>query len=217
MNARRSVLTALALSLLALAAVAGATAPDGAATARQAQNATNNATPDARFPADRPTVERGEVAAIDVRLNHTSEATVVVGSGAANYELAVDVTDGNGDGTVGLQFDTAAAGDDGSPVAVFRDADSATVGSETSLDGRLDPAGYSLQVYLDGTTGQPADTAVLMVETGATPTTTTTADPTTSDPATETTPATTTEGQPGFGLAAALVGLLAAALLVVRR
>jgi PGF-CTERM protein len=214
----------LALSLVALAAVAGATATDGAATSRLAQEATNNGTPEASFADDRIAVQDGQVAAIDVRVANTTEATVVLGSSASNYELTVNVTDGNGDGKVGLQLDTGAVGADGSPVSTFRDADSLTVVEESVRGDGLDAAGYSLQVYTGGVSGQPSDTAIMMVQAAETTTTTTT---TTTDPTTSTTTSTTTtaattatttsDGQPGFGLLVALVGIVAAALLAIRR
>lgn len=226
MSPRRHGQVVVALALLALAATAGAIAADDATTARAAQDATNNSTPEAWFANDRIAVERGQVAAMDVRLDHTDEATVVVGSTAADYVLELLVTDGDGDGLVGLQFDTDAAGTPGgSPVAAFGDADSATVRSETTLDDGLAAAGYSLQLFLDEPSGEPADASILRVRADGTPTTTVpptsgpTTNPTTSDSTTTADAGSpvTTDGQAGFGPAVALVGVLAAALLAGRR
>lgn len=231
MNRSSLGLVVVALSLLSLAAVAGATAPDGAAAARQAQDATNNATPEAWFADDRVVVEAGQVAAVDVRLNNTEEATVVVGSSASSHRIVVATTDGNGDGRVGVQIETAGVGPNRIRFSTFRDADGVDVQSRSGGSGALPAQGYSLQLYLGNTTGEPDDASLLMVEAAETPTTTasatteTTTDDTTtattSGPATTTTTddatETTTDGQPGFGLVVALVGVLAAALLAVRR
>ncbi len=211
MKRTQLALTAVvALALVALAVALPASAVTDGVTNAQTQA---NGTPDGSFDRSIYDARTGSTVAIDVSLNNTSTATVVIGGQEKPYALHANVTDGDGDGMVELQFDTSSPESDDA-LGTFRDADSVTIINRTAGDGEF-VGSYGMTLSYNGTRLDSAAMAVSAAETTTTTTTTTTATTTTApmDP-TETT---TSDGQPGFGVVAALVAVVAAAAVVARR
>jgi PGF-CTERM protein len=208
-----------AVAVVALAGVAGATAPG------------------AEFEASQYEASQDGSATMTVALNDTDTAQLQVGSESVGYTLNATLVDENGDGAVAVEFVVPNAGTD--DVTLVADSGTAlrNVTESEFHDPPLAPGAYRLTVTATG--DQPSDVARLTVEEPGQSTTdadltttyaptdddvaeTTSAAGTTAPQSPETTTAPTTDdasngGSPGFGVAAALVGLLAAALLAVRR
>ncbi|WP_433633911.1 PGF-CTERM sorting domain-containing protein [Halomicrococcus sp. NG-SE-24] len=166
-------------------------------------------------------VQNGEKATINLSLDGTSEAHVLIGGGTAKYRVNTSVVDENGDGQISLVFDTSKASDPSSAMSAKGD-DSVRVLSSTSTDS-FEPRMYGIDVRLyNGSAWLSQVKGGLNVQ-GETTTTTTTTD-SSSDDGTTTTSDTTTHsgtttdsgGQPGFGAGVAAVALAAVALLARR-
>lgn len=109
---------------------------------------------------------------IPFTMGNESVATVVIGNeDTSGYELSARVNDSrrmpaNGQGT--LVFDTASVGLSSWDLMVSgnapHDSDGTTVLSKTELSSLLDSGDYELRLYAgNGTAGEPADTATLVV------------------------------------------------------
>lgn len=219
---------ALAVALLATATGAAAAAPDAGGSAATGATPVDASTANASaaFGQTVYLTTGGDATELTISLNHTDTATVQVGATTKPYVANVTVTDGDDDGTVTLLFDTGDAGVDGETFAVASDADGVTVEDETSLDEPLGTADLPVTASVDGS---QTDSATVLVREESreaaddgSSTATETASPTATDNATDTTTTTagddtsTDEGSPGFGLVAALVALVGAALLARR-
>jgi PGF-CTERM protein len=195
----------------------------------------NETTPNesATFPAYTKTVAPNDTIEVTVSLSATDETRVQIGDRNTDYGANLTVTDGNDDGTVVLFYDLSAAGGNASAFAAGADADSVTVRDETSLEDSGIPEG-NLPLYTapadsledemtllirgpmerettaaGGTTTTAAgSTATATDEATATPTAAPTPTPTESPETT--TQETSGDSGPGFGVAAALVALVAA-------
>jgi PGF-CTERM protein len=203
------------VAVVALAGVAGAAAPS------------------AEFEASQYEASQTGSVVMTVSLNDTDTARLTVGSESAGYTLQGTLVDEDGDGTVAVEFVVPNAGTDDATLVADGGTTARNVSESEFHDPPLAPGAYRLTVSATG--DEPTDVARLTVEEASESTTavTTTAAPTDDDvvettPAAETTasPETTAGpvtddasngGSPGFGVAAAVVGLLGAALLAVRR
>jgi PGF-CTERM protein len=177
-----------------------------------------------------------------ISFEEVDRATVRVGDETTDYDANVTVVDADGDGTVNLTFDTSAVGGDGEPFSVEGE-DELTVEDELSVE---DPETALVNVPLSASVeGIQTGAATILVreedpDTPGTPTDDGTPDDGTPDDGTPTeddgtpddgTPTedgtpedgmddgTPTDGEdtPGFGLIAALVAVLAAAVVALRR
>jgi hypothetical protein len=93
----------------------------------------------------------GDEAAITVDMENTQQATLIIGSAEAGYQLDLTVSDGGDDGTgVTVLFNTYAAGRYDDVAYAASPQDSVTVEGETSLDNLLASGSYTLRVA-DGT------------------------------------------------------------------
>ena len=129
------------------------------AAAQDVGNATDR--PTASFNQSTVTEQRGDIAAIELDLSGTTNATVSVGSEAVNYAANVTVNDSNGDGRVTLLMNTYIAGlDTDNPVygATAGDAVVGTNRSTAPLDSPLETSQYNLSVAVDD---RRTDTATL--------------------------------------------------------
>jgi len=221
----------IVLALVALAAVTGsavAASPAENAPANETATPTPNAS--GGFGEYTAVMNPDEASEVTVTLTGTDEARILIGGPNTDYDATVDVTDGNGDGTVVIEFTPASAGGDGTPFGVADDADSVEVVNATALDDPgLSSANLPAVLVVDGSetdqmtwmVRQPMDrgststTEASSQEPSPTPTTTEAGE----EPSTETTtesedPTTESSGGsgPGFGVAAAVVALLAVAL-----
>lgn len=223
---------ALAVALLATAAGAAAAAPAAGGTSATAGTPADAsaANASAAFGQAVYLTTGGDATELTISLNGTDTATVQVGATTKRYVANVTVTDGDDDGTVTLLFDTGVAGVAGTDEATFAvasDADDVTVRDETSLDEPLGVADLPVTASVDGA---ETDSATILVreesrEESGDVTSTATPSPTPTDTVADTTSATATNGSdegstdessPGFGLVAALVALVGAALLARR-
>lgn len=159
----------------------------------------------------------GEEQTVTLYLASADAAQVVVGNDSAvNYELSARVED-DGDGVVKLAVDTGAMGTDEDPVAVTSEGDSLASVSQSATPGQVDPGDYPLTLLTGESDAQAAHGTLVLTEPAAT-TTTTTADPTTDDPSTSDQPSTTTStSTPGFGALLALLSIVGAGLVALRR
>jgi hypothetical protein len=117
--------------------------------------------PVASFNQSTVSEQRGDIAAIELDLSGTTNATVSVGSEAVNYEANVTVNDSNGDGRVTLLMNTYIAGldtDDSVYGAVAGDAVVDTNRTTAPLDSPLETSRYNLSVAVDD---RRTDTATL--------------------------------------------------------
>lgn len=163
-------------------------------------------------------VQNGEKATINLSLDGTSEAHVLIGGGSAKYRVNTSVVDENGDGQISLVFDTSKASDPSSAMSAKGD-DSVSVLSSTSTDS-FKPRMYGIDVRLyNGSAWLSQVKGGLNVQ-GETTTTTDDGssddDTTTSDTTTHSGTTTDSGGQPGFGAGVAAVALAAVALLARR-
>ncbi|MFB6069538.1 MAG: BGTF surface domain-containing protein [Halanaeroarchaeum sp.] len=155
----------------------------------------------------------GETATLTVYLPERNRAVLVVGNGTdTDYQLRARLTDGNADGIVTVRIDTAAMGADADPVSAASDADEAAMTSQTTLESTVPAADYDVALMVGDTYDERLSVATLTVNEAATTTTTTTST-TTTTPGDSTTATTT----PGFGGLVALVALVGAALVALRR
>ncbi|WP_269785473.1 BGTF surface domain-containing protein [Halobacterium zhouii] len=107
----------------------------------------------AGFADSQITVDRGDIATLNVSLTNANEATVLLGSEGVNYEANVTVTDENGDGYVVLKFNTYASGDTQRGAAFsVGSGDDLTVNSESNLSEPLADGTYDISVR-NGLTG----------------------------------------------------------------
>lgn len=206
-----------AVAVVALAGVTGATAPV------------------AEFDASQYEAAQDGSATMTVTLTDTDTARLQVGSESAGYTVNATLVDENGDGEVAVEFVVPNAGTDEATLVADSDTAVRNVSESEFQDPPLATGAYRLTASATG--DQPSDVARLtIVEAGqSTADVTTTYAPTDEDIAETTSVAETTGSQspettapsttddasngssPGFGVAAALVGLLGAALLAVRR
>ncbi|EMA51560.1 DUF7282 domain-containing protein [Halococcus thailandensis] len=120
------------------------------AAAQDVGNATDR--PTASFNQSTVTEQRGDIAAIELDLSGTTNATVSVGSEAVNYAANVTVNDSNGDGRVTLLMNTYIAGLDTDNSVYGATAGDAVVGTNRStapLDSPLETSQYNLSVAVD--------------------------------------------------------------------
>ncbi len=159
---------------------------------------------------------------IGVQLQDVEEATVRFGDETTAYDANVTVVDGDGDANVTLVFDPAASGE--GMFSAAADGDEVTVESQEGFeDANL--VNVPITAMVEGVETAAA-TVLIRAEDPATLTPTPTATPTPTPTPDETPTATSTPGNggdgngentPGFGLVAALVAIVIAALVAVRR
>lgn len=159
----------------------------------------------------------GEEQTVTLYLASADTAQVVIGNDSAvNYELTASVAD-DGDGVVKLAVDTGAMGTDETPVTVTSEGDSLASVSQSAMPGQVDPGDYPLTLRTGESDAQAASGTLVLtepVETTATTTTTATTDQsTTTDQPSSTTSAST----PGFGALVALLSVVGAGLVALRR
>ena len=139
-----SVRAAIVLvALLVLAAFAGAMP----AAAQDAGRTSDR--PTASFNQSTVSEQRGDIAAIELDLFGTTNATVTVGSEAVNYETNVTVNDSDDDGRVTLLMNTYIAGLDTEDAVYEAAGDDAIVGTNRTtdpLDSPLETSRYNLSV-----------------------------------------------------------------------
>lgn len=145
---------------MSIVAAAALLAPVGSATAG-AQNATTGAQLGESIVA----VEQGESTALEVTLEGTTTATLVVGGADVGYNVTIEVTDADGDGTVPLAFDTGSVGMEATRFTVTNDADDyATPNAAPDPDGTVPVGEYPIDVYAGhGVGGEPTDVGTLVV------------------------------------------------------
>lgn len=110
-------------------------------------------------------VSQGATTTLEVRLDGTRNATLVLGGEETGYNITITVTDLNGDGTVPLEFRTGPVGMDATRFRPADDADEyATLNATPNPDGMIPVADYPIAVYAGhGVTGEPTDIGTLAV------------------------------------------------------
>lgn len=156
----------IALLLLAAAGVvagtAGAVGSPAAGPTAMDQRATSNGT--AEFGASITSVQQDEAARLEVTLEDTRRATVVVG-GQGEYNVTATLTDENGDGVVPLAFRTGSVGMDATRFRPADDGDEyGTLKAAPNPDETLPAGEYPISVYAGhGVSGEPTDVGTLVV------------------------------------------------------
>lgn len=157
----------IALLILATAGVvagtAGASGPPGAGPSAMDQSATPNGT--AEFDASITSVQQDEAARLEVTLEDTRRATVVVAGPNSSYNVTVTLTDENGDGVVPLEFRTGSVGMQSTRFRPTDEGDDyGTLTAAPDPDGLVPVGEYQLAVYAGhGVEGEPTDVGTLVV------------------------------------------------------
>lgn len=147
------------VALLAPASAQETTGPNGTPTGTNGTAAPpGNTTPagERNVTFNRSTVaeDRGDIAAVELEFDGTSEATVTIGGRAVNYETNVTVAD-DGDDEVTLLMNSYLAGTVENESRVYDTLAGADAVVETNrtterLDAPLDTSAYNLSVAVDG-------------------------------------------------------------------
>ncbi|MDY6771661.1 MAG: hypothetical protein SV186_06960 [Candidatus Nanohaloarchaea archaeon] len=88
----------------------------------------------------------GNTVPIDIAFDSGSEVDLNIGGQSVGYTANVTVIDGNGDGRVVVMFNSWEAGRTGNAITAQASGDSVVLEQETTLDSRLEPADYPLQL-----------------------------------------------------------------------
>lgn len=115
-------------------------------------------------------VPQGDTTALLVTLQNTTNATIVVGGGDADYNVTIGITDGDGDGEVPLDLRTGSVGMQATRFVPTDEGDEyRTLNAAPDPDGTVPVGDYPIAVYAGhGVAGEPTDVGTLVV-TEATP------------------------------------------------